>query len=280
MEKNIQNINKSLNHGGIDYLDFLRAMDERLRPRSYLEIGTRWGESLACFRCAAVCVDPEFQLASSALTARGETHLFQMTSDEFFAGVDVRRLLPRGPDVAFLDGLHWFEYLLRDFINVEAAAHPGTIILLHDCLPLNARMALREFIAGPASEPTRLAWTGDVWKMLFVLKKFRPDLDVRALDCSPTGLILVTNLDPGSDVLATRYEQALSAFGGWTLDAETLDQLWELYPLLDSRAVLDQADGLHHLGLRRFPPACTPAAVADLRAAFAQRAHRRLAIAG
>ncbi|MVA24475.1 hypothetical protein GOZ92_08490 [Agrobacterium vitis] len=68
-----------------------------------------------------------------------------MTSDAFFRDHDPRVILGRSPDVVFLDGLHQFEYLLRDFINSERIAHRDTVILLDDCLPINAEMTERVF---------------------------------------------------------------------------------------------------------------------------------------
>ena len=53
----------------------------------------------------------------------------------------MRDFFPKGPDIAFLDGMHRAEYLLRDFMNTERFSHERTLILLHDCLPVNARMA-------------------------------------------------------------------------------------------------------------------------------------------
>ena len=55
----------------MDYLDFLPEVHRRLRPRAYLEIGVRWGHSLALSRCRSVGVDPAF-----GITADFRTELF------------------------------------------------------------------------------------------------------------------------------------------------------------------------------------------------------------
>jgi hypothetical protein len=49
-------------------------------------------------------------------------------------------------------------------------------------------------------------WTGDVWKTVVALREFRPDLVVRTIDLGPTGLTLVTNLNPASTVLRDQCE--------------------------------------------------------------------------
>jgi hypothetical protein len=104
---------------GVSYLEFLRLLATRLSPRSYLEIGTRTGASLAQVKCDAICVDPRFEFGSRPAMGRKRTFLYQMTSDEFFAKNDPRAVFPRGIDLAFLDGLHRFEYLIRDFVGTE-----------------------------------------------------------------------------------------------------------------------------------------------------------------
>ena len=190
-------IGPQLRHDGIGYLNFMATLSQHLRCRNYFEIGTAAGHSLRAFRCDAVCVDPRFKVSQDVLQGRRRAHFFQMTSDAFFNHYSLRLFLPGGADVAFLDGLHHFEALLRDFINTERFCHDRSVILLHDCLPLNERMAERDFREDEAEDAdTRTAWTGDVWRLLPILQKYRPDLRVQQFDCGPTGLIACTRLAP------------------------------------------------------------------------------------
>ena len=55
-------------------------------------------------------------------------------------------------------------------------------------------------------------WTGDVWKCLPALKKYRPDLKIVVVDAIPTGLVLITNLDPKNGVLADNYANIIQEF--------------------------------------------------------------------
>ena len=100
---------------------------------------------------------------------------------------------------ALIDGMHLFEFALRDFIHIERCSVPGTRVLLHDCYPLDAATAARE-------RRTNF-WTGDVWKVVACLRKHRPDLDVRTLASPPSGLTVVRGLDARSEVLASRYDE-------------------------------------------------------------------------
>ena len=216
---------------GMGYFDFLKLMNDNLQPKSYFEIGTQNGYSLAQFSCDAVCVDPAFQISSNVWSSRKQTHLFQMTSDEFFRNSSfVSSLWPQGIDIAFLDGLHRFEALLKDFFNTEALCHSQSAIVLHDCLPTSLEQL-------PRYSDTGVNWTGDVWKLLPILKLHRPDLRVHVVDTPPTGLVVITNLNPKSTVLRHNYYSIIDAFAPMELDEEGMIQLRTMYPMVDSNAL-------------------------------------------
>jgi hypothetical protein len=97
--------------------------------------------------------------------------------------------------------MHQFEFVLRDFMNLEACCAKNALILIHDCYPRDEGSAERK----PA--PGTDFWTGDVWRALVALRRHRPDLAVVTLACPPSGVGLVRNLDPRSVALRGRYEQ-------------------------------------------------------------------------
>lgn len=155
-----------------------------------------------------------------------EAHLFRATSDDFFPS-DALARLGRKVDFAFLDSMHLFEFLLRDFIGVERGALPGAVVTMRDVVPLNGLMALRDWDFTKTT-----AWTGDVWKLLPILRKYRPDLRVKVLDCAPTGLALVHGLDPQSEVLSQNYDAILVKWMNVTLDQKWRDYLAAEFPLV------------------------------------------------
>lgn len=194
----------SLALAGDDYLTMLERIHAHLRPRAYLEIGVGDGKSLALAGAdtVAIGIDPDPQLARAL---RPNERVFRETSDVFFAARDLAAEFGGRPlGLAFIDGLHLFEYALRDFINVERHSAPGTVVLLHDCYPLDEATAARERV-------TR-HWSGDVWKLVLCLKKCRPDLAVHTLSALPTGLAVVRGLDPGSRSLDERFDALCREF--------------------------------------------------------------------
>lgn len=191
---------------GNEYGEVLRALHAVLRPRSYLEVGTLNGRTLAMAQCASVAVDPAFQINTEIVGKKPLLLMRQCGSDEFFAGFDPAAVFGTSwVDLFFLDGMHLYEYLLRDFMNAERFSRPNSVIALHDCMPSDLHMTFR---LGETSDYPLVYpgwWTGDVWRLLPMLKKYRPDLRIHCLDAYPTGLVLVTGLDPHSRVLHERY---------------------------------------------------------------------------
>jgi hypothetical protein len=57
-----------------------------------------------------------------------------------------------------------------------------------------------------------VAWSGDVWKLVVILKKYRPDLSIHVVGAPPTGVCIVRKLDPASRVLAENHERLTAEF--------------------------------------------------------------------
>lgn len=224
---------------GERYHTTLARLHTALKPRSYFEIGTRGGASLILSRCASVAVDPQFGIKdATCILNKPSCALFQQTSDEFFATHNLADMFGAPVDLAFLDGMHKAEFLLRDFMNTEKSCHRNSVVILHDCIPTEIPMTGREGISGTSEAPHRRGWwTGDVWRTLWALKRFRPDLSITALDAKPTGLILVTNLDPQSTRLDDSYAAIAHAMLEKTLAEIGLDN-WQQYIGVESTAHL------------------------------------------
>jgi hypothetical protein len=189
---------------GSQYLEVLRQVHAYLRPRTYVEIGTATGDSLRLGAPETVCIgiDPDPQI-NFALPPN--MRVFRQTSDDFFARQDLRALLGGLPiDLAFIDGMHQFDFALRDFANIERHCTPQATILIHDCFPLDRKTAERE-------RQTSF-WSGDVWRLVVLLKRYRPDLRIHTVATPPTGLAIIRNLDPASRVLAGRLEALREEF--------------------------------------------------------------------
>ena len=195
------------------YYGLLRRAHEVLEPQRYLEIGVHKGHSLALAgpQTRAVGVDPDPLLVDLGDNAV----VVSATSDDFFADADLLGLVGGPIDLAFVDGLHLYEQALRDVANVERNSDPDGVILIHDCLPIDA--------ATSAREQTSMVWSGDVWKVVVALRRYRPDLSVTTVDVEPTGLAIVSGLDPDSNVLFDRYEQIVDELAD--LSFEDLEDL-------------------------------------------------------
>jgi hypothetical protein len=180
------------------YIGFFERVHRSLAPRSYLEVGVDTGQSLRLAACPALGFDPDPNLTAPLAEHQ---QLVELPSDDAFASGAVAALGP--VDLAFIDGMHLFEYVLRDFMNVEANAHAGTVVLVDDTCPAHPVQA----------ERTRVSrfWTGDVWRLVPVLRRFRPDLNLILVDTDPTGILMVLGLDPHNRVLWDRFDEVVDA---------------------------------------------------------------------
>jgi hypothetical protein len=162
--------------------DFLAELHRILQPKVYLEIGVQYGASLNLATTAevAIGVDPRPLVAP-----QGNQVIMQMTSDDYFNNYESQA---EPIDFAFIDGMHLYEYALRDFRNVELRARGDSVVVFDDVLPYNQAIASRSQPPGD--------WTGDVWKVYYILKEWRPDLLLAMVDTFPTGALVVRNLNP------------------------------------------------------------------------------------
>ena len=193
--------------------DFLSSLHAQLRPRTYLEIGVNDGRSLARSHVPSIAIDPAFKVT---VEIRGDIHLARATSDDFFARPDPlahfrdRGLPPVGTDpdgppaidLAFIDGMHLFEFALRDLINVERHTNPASVIVFDDMLPRSAEEAARSRLT--------TAWAGDVYKLIAVMRRYRPDLIVLPVDIPQTGMLVVLAPDSTSTVLRDAYDEIVA----------------------------------------------------------------------
>lgn len=179
---------------GEHYTQVLARLHAHLRPRTYVEIGVETGATLRLVQpgTLALGIDPQ-PVVRYPLSAG--VRIFSETSDAFFANRDARSELGGATvDLALIDGMHHFEYALRDFMHLEPLCGRASTILVHDCFPHDRRTALRK--------RETYFWTGDVWRLIVLLKKYRPDLAVHTIATPPTGLAIIRNLDPASPLIA------------------------------------------------------------------------------
>lgn len=186
--------------GDTDKHQLLSEIHEQLKPEFYFEVGVQSGKSLALAKCEALGIDPMPMLNQELpVTAK----VIAISSDAFFMRQS-DLLLCKSIDLSFIDGMHLFEYVLRDFINVEKYAKPHSLIVIDDIFPGHPDQAKRD-------RCTR-AWTGDVWKLKKVLDKYRPDLFILAVDAYPTGLLLISALNAECTILQDNYQAILAEY--------------------------------------------------------------------
>ncbi len=161
------------------------------RPQVYLEIGVATGKTLFAppHPPLSIGVDPAFSSDVPHIDS-GTIMVFKETSDNVFdKGILDETLSGRHIDMAFIDGMHLCEYVMRDFINTAARCRKDSLILIHDMFPQNRAEAQRE--------RTQSRWTGDVYRFGLALMKYNPGFPLMFVsDTAGTGMALVRVRDP------------------------------------------------------------------------------------
>lgn len=175
--------------------------------KSYLEIGIAWKGNFDLIECEKKTgVDPGYDTD------------YRMSSDEFFKiNKDVY-------DIVFIDGLHHWEQVTRDFINMTGCLKIGGIILLHDCLPTCKEHQGRKHhpIVG------QTAWTGDVWKAIVQLRADGWDIKTINTDWGISIYRAITLKEKRSIDLELSWENFEKMKDKW-LDIMTLEQFYSSY---------------------------------------------------
>ena len=183
----------------MDRLDVILALMRQKNLKNYLEIGVENGHIFFRIKSTLkVAVDPRFlfdfsrRLGKSIINPYNfNNQYFEKTSDAFFAQDAQRVFAAKKLQLALVDGMHEYQFALRDVENTLNYMQEDGVIILHDCNPQTAGAAGR-FEDWETGE-----WNGDVWRTIIHLRSQRPDLTVFVLD-TDQGLGIVTRQKPTS----------------------------------------------------------------------------------
>ncbi|MEL7173051.1 MAG: class I SAM-dependent methyltransferase, partial [Pseudomonadota bacterium] len=244
---------QGVEEAALDYIEGLRRVHRVLDPSLYFEIGVDTGASLRLAACRSVGVDPAFQITSNLTQP---TRLFRQTSDAFFANEKrCSDLFREGVELAFIDGMHLAEFVLRDFIRTERWMRRDGVVLFDDVLPEQMPMLERQRRFG--------AWCGDVYKIVPILRRYRPELSVTVFETfiGPyrKGLAVVTGLDPENRTLEAAYDEIAADIEAGRYDVPDI-------AALDGLLAPEPLSGLEHatLGARRDLAAAKLGAAAEV----------------
>jgi len=165
----------------------INAIARELGATRYLEIGVSRGRTfLAVNMPKKTAVDPRFRFDAAAIQTDG-VRCHEMTSDEWFLEYAAGETF----DIIFLDGMHTFEQIFRDFCNSLLLSHANTVWIIDDTVPgdiysscrdqKTATDLRRKEIGRFAPDKNLGAWTGDVYKLTFAIHDFFPLLSYRTI---------------------------------------------------------------------------------------------------
>jgi hypothetical protein len=184
----------------MDRQQVIHTLMRARKLKNYLEIGVFNGHIF--FRIKSkfkVAVDPFFRFSTGRKIIKTlinpynlYNQYFQKTSDDFFTQDAARVIGNRKIEISLIDGMHEYDYALRDVENTLQWLSQDGVIIMHDCNALS-REANVSFADWKARNFTG-TWNGDVWKTIMHLRT-RSDINVFVLDCDH-GLGIITRARP------------------------------------------------------------------------------------
>jgi len=167
----------SLNFPGPLYLKIIAMLHSHLRPRTYLEIGVETGQSIALARRerARSVSTPNPRSQSGSLLARAYMPHERRVLRRSRRASGVRRL-------AYRSRFHRRDAPIRiraaRLHEYREAQHATVNDIDSRLLPLSRHTAERE--------RRTTFWSGDIWRLILILRKYRPDLSVKVIGTAPT----------------------------------------------------------------------------------------------
>jgi len=192
---------KSYLRGQMDRLYVIEKLMQSKKLKNYLEIGVFNGHIF--FRIKSpfkIAVDPEFRfdffrkLGKIFLNPSNiNNKYFSKTADDFFAQDAPTVIGNKKIEISLIDGMHEYEYALRDIENTLKYLSDDGVIVVHDCnaLTKEANVSFADWKARNFSG----TWNGDVWKTIVHLRSLRKDIDAFVLD-TDHGLGIITKRKP------------------------------------------------------------------------------------
>lgn len=182
------------------------------QPR-YLEIGIEKGNTFKEIKAGwRVGVDPHPRFEDESFLGE-DFQIFRMSSDRYFSD---EAEIGRPFDLVFIDGLHTAEQTLRDFTNALTFTKNDAIIVLDDIRPNNWVEALHVDVwrkVHTIADGHYPGWTGDVFKLLYLIETFFPSIDLRIAAEAPKQAICWkrTKSRPIEQPFATRLDEIVAA---------------------------------------------------------------------
>ncbi len=195
----------------MDRIALVKELMAKKKLKNYLEIGVFNGRVF--FRIKStfkVAVDPSFAFDAWRKTGKFFTNPYNIfnryiekTSDDFFKEDAARVFADKQCEISFIDGMHEYDYALRDVENTLKYLSKDGVIVMHDCNPITKEEGCS--FAEWKARDFKGQWNGDVWKTILHLRCLRKDINVFVLDADH-GLGVVTRGQPENPLTFSESE--------------------------------------------------------------------------
>jgi hypothetical protein len=160
--------------------DLLNEIAVIVGAQTYLEIGVESGLTFMQVNIEKKTgVDPKFHFDYQKEIG-SNIAFYEITSDVFFQKIDKAEISHSRFDLIFIDGLHVFDQVLRDFINSIRYVNFGGVIVIDDTVPIDEFSALPSQVdcyklRKASGKHDDGSWHGDVYKLVDIVSKSKFD---------------------------------------------------------------------------------------------------------
>lgn len=209
---------------GDTIVNLLKKLHLDLKPKFYFQSGVQNGLFLNLCRCqSVVCGDPNM----IAKTVPFPTRIFIEKASQFF-GNEKRlfSIFSREIDLAFLSAPDLAENLIQQIGKLEAFMSKSGAMVLGNVCPDHIEM----------THPKRSyrQWAGTAYKIIPLLAKYRPDLEVQIhntyRDGFRYGTAVLTNLDPTNTFIKDNLDSLLIELSSMK-EASSIEQVEKIVDL-------------------------------------------------
>ena len=173
-------IQPMLNQEGLHNNKIIAHLDSQQEPDYvFCQIGN--SKAISHSSGTSFVISPLLKISSNQIGTKTEVNFYQKHTAEFFEVDSSSVFANQKIDLAVIDGPKKPKKLLRDFLDLEAHSNQtGKILVPHILSNKNHQQDKVETL----------------WKMVVMLQKFRKDLSFTFLNSNPSGLLIISNLDP------------------------------------------------------------------------------------
>lgn len=186
----------------LNRIEILAKLHETLAPvETYVQVGASSSATWRAAEAAGAAHLIDWRPVGTDMLWSPNQRMHTQTVEEYYTCESCERAVI---DLALVDDEdRHIENALRTLVHLQRFCGPQTVLVFADVLPTSQEAAWRTM--PPVDWPHR--WSGDLFKLPYVLQVYQPRARTLLVDDGATGLLLVAGLDPADVTLDRQFSK-------------------------------------------------------------------------